>query len=88
MTLYKELLMEILADYEALLADGFEDALIGYSNGTNTVAVYDYMHCIRILMEDDMTYEEAMDYMEYNVVNSYVGEKTPIFITLGLTNAG
>lgn len=76
-----ELLMEILADEEALLADGFEDALVGYSNGPNLVAVYDYSMCIHILMEDNMTYEQALEYMEYNVVNAYVGEKTPIFIT-------
>jgi len=76
-----ELLMEILADEEALLIDEFEDALVGYSNGPNLVAVYDYSMCVHILMEDNMTYEQALEYMEYNVVNSYVGEKTPIFIT-------
>lgn len=76
-----ELLMEILADEEALLADGFEDALVGYSNGPNLVAVYDYSMCVHILMEDNMTYEQALEYMEFNVVNAYVGEKTPIFIT-------
>ena len=81
MTRDMELLMEILADHEALLADGFEDALIGYSNGPNLVAVYDYTMCVQILIDDDMTYEDALEHMEYNVVNSYVGEKTPIFIT-------
>ena len=82
MNRHMKLLMEILADEEALLADGFEDALIGYLRGSNIVAVYDYNLCIHILMEDNMTYEQAMEYMEYNVVNAYVGEKTPIFISV------
>lgn len=76
-----EYLMEVLEEEEALVAKEFEDALIGYTNGANLVAVYDYDMCVHILMEDNMTYEQAIDYMEYNVVGGYVGEKTPIFIT-------
>jgi hypothetical protein len=33
-------------------------------------------------MEDNMTYEQAVEYMEYNVVGGSVGDKTPVFITL------
>ena len=76
-----EYLMEVLEEEEALVAKDFEDALIGYTNGANLVAVYDYDVCVHILMEDNMTYEQAIEYMEYNVVGGYVGEKTPIFIT-------
>lgn len=76
-----EYLMEVLEEEEALVAKEFEDALIGYTNGANLVAVYDYDVCVHILMEDNMTYEQAIEYMEYSVVGGYVGEKTPIFIT-------
>lgn len=76
-----EYLMEVLEEEEALVAKEFEDALIGYTNGANLVAVYDYDMCVHILMEDNMTYEQAIEYMEYNVVGGYVGEKTPVFIT-------
>jgi len=31
-------------------------------------------------------YEQALEYFEYNVQGSYVGDKTPIFITLIETN--
>jgi hypothetical protein len=27
-----------------------------------------------------MSYDEAVDYMEFNVVGSYVGQQTPIFL--------
>lgn len=77
-----EYLMEVLEEEEALVAKEFEDALIGYTNGANLVAVYDYDMCVHILMEDNMTYEQAIEYMEYNVVGGYAGDKTPVFITL------
>lgn len=78
-----EQIKQALVDEEALLADGFEDALIGHTQGPNLVAVYDYDMCVHVLMErDNMTCEEAVEYMDYNVTGSYVGEKTPIFISL------
>ncbi len=78
-----DVMMAILEEEEALLADGFENALVGYTNGYNVKAVYDYSLCVHILMErDEMTYEDALEHMEYNVVGGYVGEKTPLFITL------
>jgi hypothetical protein len=76
-------MIEILKDNRALLAEGLNSALIGYTNGMNIVAVYDYDKCIQALQkENKWTYEEAIEWMEYNVVNSYVGEKTPLFITI------
>lgn len=67
---------------EALLADGFEDALIGVGQQFNkTLAVYDRQKCIEILMErDGMSDEEAVEYFEYNVTGAWVGEYTPIFL--------
>jgi hypothetical protein len=65
-----------------LLADGFEDALIGLGTQFNKeLAVYDYEKCIQILMtRDGMAYEEAMEHMEFNVTGAYVGEQTPVFV--------
>ena len=78
-----EQIKQALVDEEALVADGFEDALIGHTQGPNLVAVYDYDMCVHVLMErDGMTCEEAVEYMDFNVTGSYVGEKTPIFISL------
>ena len=75
---------DYIAQYnpEALLADGFEDALIGVGQQFNkTLAVYDRQRCIEILMErDGMSDEEAVEYFEYNVTGAWVGEYTPIFL--------
>tara|TARA_R110002051_G_scaffold30319_8_gene70205 strand:+ start:2681 stop:2932 length:252 start_codon:yes stop_codon:yes gene_type:complete len=78
-----EELMIQLEDNECLLADGYDSALIGISEGGNPVAVYDSDKCIKILVEEEkMSYEDAMEHFYYNTVGSYVGEKTPIFIII------
>jgi hypothetical protein len=68
---------------EALLADGFEDALIGVATiFTNPpLAAYDYDECVAILMErDGMSWEDACEFMEINVVGAFVGGGTPVFV--------
>jgi hypothetical protein len=74
--------MEPPLDPETLLADGFEDALIGYGTRFSYgVAVYSTSKCLDILMKrDGMTHEEAMEFFTFNVTGAYVGENTPVFI--------
>jgi len=69
---------------EALFADGFEDALIGVGVIFNrSLATYDMRKCIDILMKrDGMTEEEAVEYFDFNVTGSYVGENTPVFVEM------
>jgi len=75
----KEMLAEL--NPEMLLADGFEDALIGHVQQFNkTLALYDYEKCVAILMfRDKMTDEEAREFLEFNTLGAYVGENTPAF---------
>jgi len=76
----KELIQQ-LSDNECVLADGYESALIGITEGSNPVAVYDMDLCIKSLVEEDgIEEEDALEHFYYNTVGSYVGEKTPIFI--------
>ena len=77
-------LMLILGQAEALLADGFEDALVGYVEraGGLLVALYDRGRCIDILAaEGQCDLSEAEEYFEFNVVSAYMGEGTPCFGT-------
>lgn len=71
-------------DEEKLVkADGFEDAIIGVGGRINMpeVLIYSYNKCVKILMKrDNFTYEDAIEWMDYNVVGSWVGETTPIFV--------
>lgn len=70
---------ELLEEEECLTADGFDDAVIGISFGACPVAVYSVQKIIHILMED-MSHEDAVEYFEYNIAGSYLGEKTPIYV--------
>jgi len=72
--------MSALEDNECLIADGFDDALIGISAGMNPVAVYDHDLCVDILIKEGMTDEEAVEHMNFNVTGAYVGDKTPVFV--------
>tara|TARA_B100000700_G_C14992028_1_gene831799 strand:+ start:655 stop:939 length:285 start_codon:yes stop_codon:yes gene_type:complete len=69
------------------VADGFDEAVIGvaYRFGFQPVIAYDYERCVEILMsgDDGMTYEDAIDYMEYNVLGAYMGDGMPCFIQPG-----
>ena len=75
-----ELLKEENPDY--LMADGFDDAIVGTAErfGMHKVVLYDTSKCIDILMKrDKMTEEEAIDFFYYNVLGSWMGEYTPCF---------
>lgn len=91
-----EAIREYLAEMnpEALLADGLENALVGVCDrfGQNTLAAYDYDKCIEIfskdiasddtLEEDDDPHTMAVEHFDFNVIGSWVGENTPVFIRI------
>jgi hypothetical protein len=68
---------------EALKADGFDEAIIGFAEqcGRPTILAYDTDKCVEILMSQGMEWEEALEYFQFNIAGAYVGENTPIFIT-------
>ena len=82
----KEELQLQLKDNECLLADGFDSALIGITDGLNSVAVYDSNLCIELLIKEGMSEIDAIEHFYYNVAGSYVGDKTPVFIKQLTTN--
>ena len=70
---------------EAMMADGFDDAIMGMciQFGAEPLVAYNYEKCLEILIErDEITRTEAIDFMEFNVMGSYVGLNTPVFIML------
>jgi hypothetical protein len=69
-------------DDGALFVPGFDAALIGVGvQFSREIAIYDYDKCLDVLIErDGMDVEDAIDYMEYNVLGAYVGKSTPIFL--------
>lgn len=76
----RELLLE--ANPEALLAAGFEEALVGVARrcGQPTLAVYSYQKAADILIRQGMSPEDADEYLEFNVLGAWMGPQTPIFL--------
>jgi hypothetical protein len=87
-----EKIKEIIIEYNdnALFINGidgdknaFDEALIGIGCrcGMHDVAAYDMDKVISILINKyEMDYEEASEWYEFNIVGSYAGKDTPLFI--------
>jgi len=63
----------------------FDEAIVGLGDriGMETVVVYDTTKIIDILCErDGMERDEATEFYEFNILGAYVGEQTPMFISL------
>ena len=66
-----------------LKADGFDEAIMGmasiWRDGSKVdVLVYDGNKMATMLRKDGMVYQDAVDFIEFNVEGSYVGVETPI----------
>lgn len=70
-------------DESILLMDGFDEAFIGHSQRINEpmLAVYSWEKMVGVCVNrDGMTYDEATEYIEYNCIGAWVGERTPIIV--------
>jgi hypothetical protein len=68
---------------DALLADGFEEAFVGVSRrcGQPSLVTYSYRLGVECLINrEGMTYEEAVEWMEFNAVFAWVGPHTPVWL--------
>ena len=73
-----DLLNEFWGD--VLIADGFDDAIIGIKDDTGVV-YYSKEKVIDILIrKHGMTDIDAMEYADFNIFCAYMGDKTPIFL--------
>lgn len=60
--------------------ESYDDCIIGITYDGSKV-IYDATKIMDVLMSiDDMTDEEALEFFEYNILGSYVGENTPIYV--------
>ena len=77
----KELIIEMLSENEeeSLFADGFDEAILGLDSLSLRV-IYSVSMCYSILQQrDGMSYEDAVEFFSFNVLGSYMGDKTPIW---------
>ena len=74
---------DVIENYEDVVKmDGFYDCIMGvcYRFGQPIILSYDLDKIIKKLMKQGMSYEEAIEYWEYNQLGASVGEYTPCFI--------
>ena len=70
-------ILEWFPEEDILKADGFDAAIIGIETNEMRL-IYSVSKCIQILCRD-MNEEEAVEFFDFNVRGSYVGDKTPIW---------
>lgn len=74
-------ILDYYPDEEILKADGFDDAVIGIDPESMRL-VYDRNKMFDILVNQGLTMEDAVEYLEFNTFGAYVGEKTPLYILI------
>jgi hypothetical protein len=73
-------LHEMYPELEFLQADGFDDAIIGLEPLSGKI-IYDIDLMVEVLItQEELSHQDAIEYLDYNVLNAYVGENTPIYI--------
>jgi hypothetical protein len=66
---------------DVMTMDGYDDAIIGVVERIGLeVVCYDLDKVIAILMKQGMNEEDAWEWYQFNMVGSWVGEKTPVFL--------
>ena len=62
-----------------IFVDGLDSAILGMDTEYQRV-IYSKSKMIDVLIQDGLTELDAVEWLEYNVWNIYVGEHTPIFL--------
>ena len=66
--------------------DGFDSAIIGTANIWNgnervDVLVYDIYRMVeQLTIRDGMSQVEALEYIDFNIENVYIGKDTPVIV--------
>jgi len=75
--------IDVIDRHGVMLAHGFNAALLGLSHRANepVLAVYSYEAMVNVCVErDGMDYEDAIEYVDFYVIDQWVGPKTPIVV--------
>ena len=59
----------------------YAEAFLGITNDDPPKAIYSEEKVLDVLVKrDGMSYEDAMDFFEFNIRGAYLGEQTPLYI--------
>ena len=65
------------------LPEKFDKAILGRGSSlllAEDVLIYDVDTVLHVLMDEGMSYEDAIEHFDYNIAGSYVGTGTPIWL--------
>lgn len=72
-------ILDHYADENFLIADGFDDAVIGVDTKSLRL-IYSVDKILEILVtKEEMTYTDALEHYHYNIESGWVGDQTPIW---------
>ena len=76
--------IELSLTEEALFLDDFDDCVLGMADGFSMygVVAYDLKKVIAKLMLGGLSEPEAFEYWSFNMIGAWVGDMTPVYITL------
>jgi hypothetical protein len=78
----REELSEMYPDLLVMTPSYFDEAIVGVATRIGLEAIcYSQEKVIDLLMKHDgMEYDEAVEYMEFNMKGAWVGDSTPVFL--------
>lgn len=71
--------MSSISDSQALMPHGFDDCIVGYQDYEDRL-VYSKEKMIEKLCLEGFSNLEAIEHLEFNVWNSYIGNNDPVYI--------
>jgi hypothetical protein len=75
-------IVDMFPESEILKCDGYDDCILGYDylwDGSIRL-IYSVKAILdKMVKEDGLTYEEAIEHFDFNFRGAYMGEKTPIW---------
>jgi hypothetical protein len=62
--------------------DGCDAALLGFLVCPDGIerAVYDYDALVGVFQGEDVSTDEAMEWVDFNIVGAYIGPQTPLIV--------
>lgn len=68
-------------DEYVILADGFEEAVMGVTIEKPTRVIYDYWKCLDIIIkqDEDSGFDEAIDWLD-EFIEEKLGDHSPLYI--------
>lgn len=61
---------------------GYDTAIVGVTSTAPVRVIYDVDRIIELLVADGMDEEEAEEFYSFNIEGAYMGEHTPVFVSV------